>query len=378
MSYGDDGEKRRRIAIIGISSFLLVAMVVAVTVGVSLNNGQSSLASGNKGGSHEVSATMRAIKSICQPTDFKEECVNSLHSEAGNTTDPKRLIQVGFKVAMQHLSEAAKKSVVLQELEKDPRASKALGQCKDLMENAVDDLKHSFEKLGEFDISKFDQMLMDLKVWLSATITYQETCLDGFHNTTGDAAEKMKKALKTSMRLSSNGLAMVSEISSVFSDLQQSSFGRRRLLSDEDGDEEEEEDDERPLPVLGHSDEAEWFSGGVRRLMAVHPTKVKPDFVVAKDGSAKYRTINEALVDVPRKSQRTIVIYIKEGIYKEYVTIEKNMTNLLVIGEGANKTRITGDKNFIDGFPTSLTATVGLYSWLLFSSFLFLNKSTKL
>ncbi|EXB56090.1 Putative pectinesterase/pectinesterase inhibitor 28 [Morus notabilis] len=348
MSYGDDGEKRKRYAVIGISSVLLVAMVIAVTVGVSLNNGQSSPASSNKDGSHEVSASMKAIKSICQPTDYKEECINSLSSESGNTTDPKKLIQAGFKVAMKYLSEAAKKSVVLQDLEKDPRASKALGHCKQLMENSIDDLKHSVDKLGEFDISKFDQMLMDLKIWLSATVTYQETCLDGFQNTTGEAAEKMKKALKTSMRLSSNGLTMVSEISSVFSDLQLSSMGRR-LFSDEE---------ESELPVLGHSDEAEWFGGGVRRLMAVHPTKVKPNIVVAKDGSGKYTTINEALKDIPRRSENTFVIYIKEGVYKEYVTIERNMTNLLIIGDGANKTRITGDKNFIDGFPTSLTATV--------------------
>lgn len=343
MSYGsDDNGNRKRLAVIGVSSFLLVAMVIAVTVGVSLNNSSSTPANGNKDGSHQISSSTKAIKAICQPTDYREECVKSLQSEAGNTTDPKKLIQAGFKVAMKEISEVAKKSQVLRELEQDPRASKALGHCKQLMENAADDLKTSLEQLGEFDITRFDEMLMDLKIWLSATITYQETCLDGFQNTTGDAAEKMKKALKTSMRLSSNGLAMVSEISSVFSDLQ---INRRRLLSNEDTTEEGEE----------------WFNKGVRRLLAVEsPENLKPDVVVAKDGSGQFKTIKEALRDIPRKSNKTILIYIKEGVYQEYVTIERNMTNLMIVGDGANKTRITGSKNFIDGFPTSLTATVGM------------------
>lgn len=345
-SYHHEGshEKRRRIAVIVISTFLLVAMVAAVSIGVGLNSGRhGSPGSADKDdGSHGPSATARAIKSMCKSTDYKQECVDSL-SQAGNTTsDPRQLIQAGFKAAMNLISEAAKKSAVLQELEKDPRAAKALGQCKVMMDDSVEDLRRSFEKLGSFDMSKLETAMMDLRVWLSATVTYQETCLDGFKNATGDAAEKMKKALKTSMRLSSNGLAMVSEISAMFSDLSLFGGGGRRLLGHGDGEGEE------------------WVGAGMRRLMA-EDGPPKADAVVAKDGSAKYATISDALKDVPRKSNKTYVIYIKEGVYKEYVMVERNMTNLMFVGDGADKTRITGSKNFIDGIPTSLTATVSTY-----------------
>lgn len=61
-------------------------------------------------------------------------------------------------------------------------------------------------------------MLMDLKFWVSVTITYQESCLDAFENSTSDAREKMKGILKSSMHLSSNALAMVSRVSSVLID----------------------------------------------------------------------------------------------------------------------------------------------------------------
>ncbi|KAF8369352.1 hypothetical protein HHK36_032636 [Tetracentron sinense] len=341
----NDGKRKKRIAIIGVSSLILVAMVVAVAVGVnhSHNGTEQSNGGANSG---EISTSMKAIKAICQPTDYKEACVDSLSSAAGNTTDPKELIKVAFKVAMNKITDAVKQSDVLKELEKDPRASQALDNCNELMDYAVDDLKSSFEQLGEFDLSKLDEILGDLKIWLSAAVTYQETCLDGFENTTGNAGESMKKALKTSGELTRNGLAIVTEIASVLTSLQIPTFNRR-LLSEES-----------EIPANGEF--PSWVSAGKRRLLAATPATIKPNVVVAKDGSGKYKTIREAIHDIPTKSNQTFVIYIKAGVYAEHVLINKTMTNVMMIGDGPTKTKITGNKNFVDGIPTFHTATVAV------------------
>jgi len=343
MSSGDDA-RRKRIALISFSSVFLVAMVVAVTVGVSLKNNQSDAKNGSK--SPDASTSIKAVESICAPTDYKKECVQSLSSEAGNATDPKELIKAAFKVAMKEIKEGAKKSILLQEVEKDPRAKKALDDCKELMDFAVGELQHSFGQLGELDITKLDEMLIDLRIWLSAVITYQQTCLDGFQEAKSDAGEKMKVALKTAMHLSSNGLAIVSEISNVLKDFQIPGIGSRRLLQEPD------------LPVLGHG---EWLNPGVRRLLQAPVAEIKPDVVVAKDGSGKYKTINEALHEIPNLGNKTFVIYIKEGVYAEYVHIQPNMTHVVMIGDGAKKTRITGNRNFVDGIPIFKTSTVAIY-----------------
>ncbi|KAK6911608.1 Pectinesterase, catalytic [Dillenia turbinata] len=338
--YDEDAKKKKRYAIIGISSLLLVAMVIGATVGVgtTLNNGSESETTSEK---TSITASVKAIKTICQPTDYKQTCESTLTAAAGNTTDPKELIQAAFKVAEKKISEGLKKSSILQELEKDPRASKALATCKELMNSAIDDLKKSFNHLGSFDFSKADEMLEDMKIWLSSTITDQETCLDGFQNTTSNAGEKMKAALKTARELTSNGLAMVSEISSVLGDLDIKIPMKRRLLNDD-----------APVPL--------WFeNGGQRKLLHIAAKNPKPDFIVAKDGSSKYKTINSVLKDLPKNSNKTIVLYIKEGVYKEQVTINKTFTNLMMIGDGPEKTKITGKLNWKDGTPTYKTATVG-------------------
>ena len=348
MAFGNDPNKKR-LVIIGISTFMLVALVGVVTVGVGLKNNESSSQQkdDNNNNKKEISASLKAIKSLCQATDYKRECVDKLGRAAGNTTDPKKLIQIAFTVAQKYIAEANNKSQVLKTLEQDPRTSKALYQCRLMMNQAMGELKHAFDKLGDFDANEIQTLIMDLKVWLSATITYQETCLDGFNGTTGDAAQKMKAALKMGMHLSSNALAMISEVAPYIAELHSVGLGTsgRRLL---------EED-----MVVGHG--LDMFSHDFgRKLRSNSPFDLKPNVVVAKDGTGDCKTIKDALKRVPKKSKKPFVIYVKEGIYKEYVTVEKDMTHVVMIGDGGNKTRITGHKNFKDGLTTMLTATVSI------------------
>ncbi|KAG6664250.1 probable pectinesterase/pectinesterase inhibitor 21 [Carya illinoinensis] len=336
--------KSKKYSIIGLCSALLVAMVVAVAVGA--NRGAHDDPESRGSNREGVSTSMKSIKAICQPTDYKETCEKSLSSSAGNSTDPKELIKVGFHVAMQELGTAMANSTTLKELANDPRAKQALENCKELLEYAVDDLQQSFEKIGALEVSKLDDYLADLKVWLSGAITYEQTCLDGFENTTGDAGDKMKTILKTSQELTKNGLAMVVEISTILTDLQIP--GMKRLLSVEK-DHDHVEVDEVPNS---------WLDEAQRKLLATtNSTNINADVVVAKDGSGKYKTINEALVDIPKKNNKTFVIYIKEGVYQETVILDKFKTFVTMIGDGPTKTKITGNSNFVDGTPTFKTAT---------------------
>lgn len=402
----DDGGKGRRMAVMAISSLLLVAMVVAVTVGSRSNSKKDG----------EISASMKAVEAICQPTDFKDTCISSLSSAAKNSSDPKDLIKASFEVAMNEINNVANNSTLFKELEKNPETKKATDDCKELFQDAVDDLKRSFNQVGEFQLSNADKILSNLKIWLSATITYQETCLDGFENTTGDASERMRELLKTSTELSSNGLAIVSEMSSIIHAMQLTSFKRRLLSASEDADDVVSNIDSlirwrRLLAHIKHHDSYDDDVHGVikgRRLLmsstnmgghevlpnwldesrtkllqatispasffapsialtpestpasapAPSPFAVEANVTVAKDGTGKYTTIAEALTEVPKWNNDTFIIYVKEGVYYEYLRVEKWLTHVTLIGDGPTKTRISCDKNYIDGTPTFKTATL--------------------
>ncbi|XP_048428289.1 putative pectinesterase/pectinesterase inhibitor 28 [Pyrus x bretschneideri] len=330
--------KKKKIAIIAVLVVLLVAMIVAVTVGVKMAK------KGNKKPA-KVGAKKKAIETICQPTTYKETCQSSLEKEAGDTTDPKDLIKAGFKVAADKVNEVIKNSNTLKEHAKDPMTSQALGVCKELLETAVEDLLGAVDKMGPFDASKIDDYLADLKVWLSAAVNHQATCLDAFKDTKGEAGEKMKGFLKTAQELTSNGLAMVSEISRLVGSPKLNSH--RRLMSSSKGGQR----NRNYKPVPG------WMSDRDLDLLTATPESLKPNVVVAKDGTGKYKTINEALKEVPQKSKEAFVIYIKKGVYEETVIVDKQMTNVVMIGDGPTMTRISGSKSHADGVTTMKTAT---------------------
>ncbi|XP_073030595.1 pectinesterase-like [Primulina eburnea] len=338
MKMGSDSGSKKKVAVAGVASILLVAAVVAVTVGVSKNGGSGSNESSTTN-TPTISTSSKAAQAICSPTDYKEACEESL--AGANTTDPKELIKLAFNAAVENIGDALKNSTLLKDAATDERTKGALETCEELLNTSIDDLKRSLDKFGEFDVSNLDEYMKDVRTWLSGAITYQETCIDAFENTTGDTGEKMKQLLKTASELSSNGLAMVTDFSSILSSLQLGNIGSSRRL-------------------LEANDTPSFFDTKARRLLSVTPTSLKPNAVVAQDGSGQFKTIGAAISSVPKKNNQTFVIFVKAGLYKETVIIPKKVNNIVLIGEGPDKTRITGNKNFADGTQTFHSATLAV------------------
>lgn len=58
-------------------------------------------------------------------------------------------------------------------------------------------------------------------------------------------------------------------------------------------------------------------------------------------------------------TEKRYVIHIKKGVYKENVEVKKKKWNVMFVGEGTGVTVISGDRNFIDGWTTFRSATLG-------------------
>lgn len=67
------------------------------------------------------------------------------------------------------------------------------------------------------------------------------------------------------------------------------------------------------------------------------------NFVVAKDGSGDFETVQEAIDAVPDLRAKETVVFIKNGIYKEKLILPTTKTNVTFIGEDKNKTILTYD-----------------------------------
>lgn len=80
---------------------------------------------------------------------------------------------------------------------------------------------------------------------------------------------------------------------------------------------------------------------GVSSAMAA-PTEL----VVAADGSAKYKSIQEAIMVVPAGSADSpVIIRIKPGTYKELIYVQHEKRFFRLVGEDASRTLITYDLN---------------------------------
>lgn len=333
---GDDN-KKKKVAIAGLASILLVAMVVAVAVSVPKKDEAAEPSGTNSGG---ISSSTKAAQAICSPTDYKQTCEESLRGT--NSTDPKELIKAAFEYTVKNIKNTVANSPLFKQAASDERVKGAMEVCKEVLNTSVEDLQRSFEKVGDFDVSKVDDYVDDVKTWLSGAITFQETCLDAFENTTGDTGERMQKLLKVSGQLLSNGLAMVTDFSEILSSLGGLS-SRRRLLSYEGGG--------NVTPSF--------VDARARKLMAGTPATLKPNAVVSQDGSGQYNSITAVINTFPKKTNETFVIYVKAGTYKETVIIPRHVNNVVLIGDGPLKTRIVGSKSYAGGVQTYHTAVLG-------------------
>lgn len=326
---------RRRITIIAVSSLVLVSVVVAAVVGVTQTMDH------NKSNSDDRTPSS-SIKAICSSTLYPDSCYNSLAPmvKSGNIK-PQDIYRLSVQVAISELSKASKTFAAYDVVNRfnitDEKTISAVESCKELFDLSLDHLNNSLS----IQNTKLSEAFDDLRTWLSSAGTYQQTCIDELETGSIGLGSFVNDNFKSSTEYTSNSLAIVSAFEESVNSLA-GAIGRRRRL-------------------MGFGDEAgaEWLSVKERRLLQAPSSSIKADVMVAKDGSGKYKTIADALKDVPEKSKKRFVIYVKKGVYVENVRVEKTMWNVMIIGDGKDATIVSGSLNNVDGTPTFQSATFG-------------------
>lgn len=84
-----------------------------------------------------------------------------------------------------------------------------------------------------------------------------------------------------------------------------------------------------------------------------------PNVTVATDGGGNFGTISEAISQIPVNRNDPYVVLIKAGTYNEAISIGQNKSNLVLIGEGMDKTIIQFNKSAKTAGSTSDSAAVG-------------------
>ncbi|KAB5552448.1 hypothetical protein DKX38_009759 [Salix brachista] len=173
----------------------------------------------------------------------------------------------------------------------------------------------------------------DLRTWLSAALVNQDTCIEGL-----DGSSSILKGLV------SGGL---NQITSSVQQLLKNVDPRTTSKSSEGGYSGSKSGNKNQFPS--------WVKHEDRKLLVLNG--VTSDVIVAADGTGNFTKIMDAVTAAPDYSMHRHIIYIKKGVYNEYVDIKKKKWNLMMVGEGMGATIITGNRNFIDGWTTFRSAT---------------------
>jgi pectinesterase len=234
-----------------------------------------------------------------------------------------------------------------------------IGDCMELLSTTMDELeatKADLESPGGKGSTAAKRLTADhMMTVLSAAMTNQYTCLDGFaYQGGGKVRRYIEPALRHVSRMVGNSLAMAKKLpgfSSSSSTTQQ--MGTTQW---------------QRQPFVGYGQVVKgfprWVRPGDRRLLQAPASGITPDAVVAKDGSGQYTTVSAAVAAAPTGSKKRYVIYIKAGAYMENVEVGKKHTNLMFVGDGIGKTVIKASRNVVDGSTTFRSATVGKYDCL--------------
>ncbi|KAK2992568.1 hypothetical protein RJ640_009178 [Escallonia rubra] len=310
------------------------------------------------------------IKNACTNTFYPSLCHATLSSSVNPATSKNtsvaptyhHVLEFSINQTMSNVASAGLNILgyySIQDL--NPQENNALDDCMEMLDQtlyelgqAIDDLHTLFpsDSNGGYIRSK---SYGNLKTLLSAAMTNENTCIDGFSDLEADSEyldskieqkstrttlkQDIEKLLTPILRMISNCLAMTNYMEPI---THQETQQNPRLLFNK-------MPEDRFLA---------WMTVADRKIMKRSPRRMRPNVTVARDGSGNYTAISEAVKMAPNMSLSRYVIHIKAGIYKDSVMIPREKVNLMLVGDGMNLTVITGSKNFVDGFSTFTSATL--------------------
>ncbi|KAJ6726227.1 PLANT INVERTASE/PECTIN METHYLESTERASE INHIBITOR SUPERFAMILY PROTEIN [Salix purpurea] len=159
------------------------------------------------------------IRSSCGATLYPKICYTSLSRYASAVQQsPGRLARVAINVS---LSKALRMTAYLSNLTRqadfggDHRAEAALQDCFSNMGDAVDEMRGSLKQLWQvgaagLSTDSFQFQMSNVQTWMSAALTDEETCTDGFEDV-ADGAVKTEVCSRAAdaKKFTSNALALV-------------------------------------------------------------------------------------------------------------------------------------------------------------------------
>ncbi|XP_048428926.1 21 kDa protein-like [Pyrus x bretschneideri] len=162
------------------------------------------------------------IRTSCGTTLYPDVCYTSLSRYASAVqNNPAHLAKVAIGVSLaraRRLADYFSNISRQADYGADPRAPPALHDCLSTIGEAVDQIRDSLKQMRELGStssgsSSFRFQMSNVQTWMSAALTYEETCTDGFYNVAdGPLKTDVLKRVEDVKKVTSNALALVNRV----------------------------------------------------------------------------------------------------------------------------------------------------------------------
>ena len=158
------------------------------------------------------------IKTSCLATQYPRLCYESLSVYANQIqTSPRRLAATALAVAISSAKSTRKSMEVLAKTHGlKPREAAAMTDCVDVAKDSVCELNKSMGEMGHAGGPDFQFHMSNIQTWVSAALTDEDTCLDGFEGKAmnGNLKITVRRHINKVAHFISNGLALVNKFAS--------------------------------------------------------------------------------------------------------------------------------------------------------------------
>ncbi|XP_076933351.1 pectinesterase inhibitor 3-like [Bidens hawaiensis] len=151
------------------------------------------------------------VQSSCLHATFPKVCIHTFSLYKGPATTPRELAQAAIKVSITRATKASEYLSGLQK-EADRREKGALKDCASQIADSVDDLRKTLGELKELKRGTFKWQMSNAKTWVSAALTNEDTCLDGFKEIEGRVRSDIKRKVTNVAKVTSNALYLINRL----------------------------------------------------------------------------------------------------------------------------------------------------------------------
>ncbi|XP_010273892.1 PREDICTED: 21 kDa protein-like [Nelumbo nucifera] len=153
------------------------------------------------------------VRSSCIHASYPNLCLRTLSSYTGSTRTANDLARAAVTVS---LSRARAVSGCIARLAKLHGGSKrqqgALRDCVEQLSDSVDELRETLAELRHLRRGSFRWQMSNAETWVSAALTNEDTCLDGFEKVDGKVKLAVRRKINNVARVTSNALYFINRL----------------------------------------------------------------------------------------------------------------------------------------------------------------------